>query len=145
MSFDDLISAAEAQRSSGLPLTLSLCVSPFPQMIRPDQGRRSASLSCSQFSLSLTSICRSSLCPSVLPRHNSQKSRYQTVVADFNWASGEFMRCSSSSAPLSLIPLTSLQSRRRRKSEGRKGVRREVQGRRRGEGGRRERWLRCWQ
>ena len=43
MSFDDLISAAEAQRS-GLPLTLSLCVSPFPQMIRPDQGRRSTSL-----------------------------------------------------------------------------------------------------
>ena len=57
-------------------------------MIRPDQGR--------SLSLSLYGSVFRDLYLSFAPRHNSQRSQYQTVVEDFNWASGEFIRCSGS-------------------------------------------------
>ena len=69
--------------------TLSL-FQPLSLMIRPDQGR---SLSPP---LSLYVSVFRDLYLSFAPRHNSQRSQYQTVVEDFNWASGEFIRCSGS-------------------------------------------------
>ena len=98
----DLISARPQPRGlrplfQSLSLSLSLFLPLSSLMIRPDQGRWAISLSLSLSDLYL----------SIVLRHNSQRSQYQTVAEDFNWGPGEFIRCSSSP----LIPLTSLQSR----------------------------------
>ena len=89
MSIDDLISGTALLRPQPQP-SLSASLSLSFLMIRPDQGR---SLSPP---LSLYVSVFRDLYLSFAPRHNSQRSQYQTVVEDFNWASGEFIRCSGS-------------------------------------------------